>query len=185
MEVDDLVRTGRAFDYTARKLSVSSKECITHDRRALQVITVEGHLNLIDLRASFAAKRASGALDHWLPSLWDLRGHDFAPYDGAEFRGLAFMLGARLERDGPRHGYLVDSELGFGMMRMFQGVATGAGRHAVTPFCVDYDSAPIIDWLVETPEERSAYGLVRSLNDGPGLTGRMPAMAANLKTSQA
>lgn len=83
-----------------------------------------------------------------LPTLWDFRGHDFSVYASAEFRTHAFLIPRFPGRFGVRRGYLVDSETGFGTLRMFQGAASGYNFEDQDNLKVSYSLEELVDWLL-------------------------------------
>ncbi|MBW4985357.1 hypothetical protein KZZ07_22720 [Mameliella sp. CS4] len=83
-----------------------------------------------------------------LPTLWDFRGHDFSFYTASEFRSHAFIIPRFPARSGVRRGYLVDSETGFGTLRMFQGTASGYNFEDQDNLMVSYNLEELVDWLL-------------------------------------
>ncbi|WP_323766893.1 hypothetical protein [Antarctobacter sp.] len=83
-----------------------------------------------------------------LPTLWDFRGHDFSVYSSSEFRTHAFLIPKFPGRLGIRRGYLVDSDTGFGTLRMFQGAASGYNFEDQDNLMVSYSLEELIDWLL-------------------------------------
>ncbi|MBV7394802.1 hypothetical protein [Mameliella sediminis] len=83
-----------------------------------------------------------------LPTLWDFRGHDFAAYGSSEFRTHAFIIPRFPGRKGIRRGYLVDSDMGFGTLRMFQGTASGYNFEDQENLAVSYSLEELVDWLL-------------------------------------
>ena len=84
-----------------------------------------------------------------LPTLWDFRGHDFSRYSPSEFRSHAFLMQRFPERTGVKRGYLVDSELGYGTLRMFQGTASGFNFEQQDMLMVSYCADELMSWLCE------------------------------------
>lgn len=86
-------------------------------------------------------------LDPALPTLWDMRGHDYAECTAESCRSVAFALGEFTERRGVRRAFMVDSESGYGSARMFQQTASGYALEDHDNFLVSYDAEEIIGWL--------------------------------------
>lgn len=83
-----------------------------------------------------------------LPTLRDFRGYDFSAYAPSEFRTHAFILPRFPGRKGVKRGYLVDSDTGFGTLRMFQGTASGFNFEEQDNLMVSYSLEELIDWLI-------------------------------------
>lgn len=83
-----------------------------------------------------------------LPTLWDFRGHDFSAYSSSEFRAHAFLIPRFPGRFGIKRGYLVDSDTGFGTLRMFQGAASGYNFEDQDNLMVSYSLVELVDWLL-------------------------------------
>ena len=81
------------------------------------------------------------------PTLWDLRSHDFDHTPVVRFRGYAFIFSEFPERSGVRRGYLVGSDTGYGMMRMFQLSASGYGLEDEAQIRVSSDAEALVAWL--------------------------------------
>ncbi|GGB19866.1 hypothetical protein [Allosediminivita pacifica] len=81
------------------------------------------------------------------PTLWDLRHHDFDHTPVVRFRGYAFIFSEFPERSGVRRGYLVSSDTGYGMMRMFQLSASGYGLEDEARIRVSADAGALVTWL--------------------------------------
>jgi hypothetical protein len=84
-----------------------------------------------------------------LPTLWDFRGYDFSVYTASEFRTHAFILPRFPTRIGVKKAYLVDTDTGFGTMRMFQGAASGFNLEQQDNLMVSYSLEEIVDWLID------------------------------------
>ncbi|WGW05947.1 hypothetical protein [Tropicibacter oceani] len=80
-------------------------------------------------------------------ALWDFRGFDFSPYDPAVCRKQVFSLERFPHRKGVKRGCLVDSELGYGHMRMFQELLGGFGIDDMNVIHVSYSRDELIGWL--------------------------------------
>lgn len=84
-----------------------------------------------------------------LPTLWDFRDHDFEAYRMSEFRAHAFILRSLPQRTGARRGHLVNSDIGYGMMRMFQQASSGYLLEASDRFRVSYSRDKLLHWLTD------------------------------------
>ncbi len=91
-----------------------------------------------------------------LPTLWDLRLHDFDHTPVVQFRSYAFLLSEFPQRAGVRRGYLVATETGYGMMRMFQQLASGHGLEDESKMRVSTDPERLVRWLA--PGKVKAHG---------------------------
>lgn len=83
-----------------------------------------------------------------LPTLWDFRDHDFERYAPSEFRGHAFIVPQFPARIGVKRGYLVDSSIGYGSLRMFQGAVSGFNFEDQDNLMVSYNLEELVDWLI-------------------------------------
>jgi hypothetical protein len=108
----------------------------------------EGYLSHNDLVEVIRVLVEDPRFGAQLPTLWDFRAHDFSSYSPSEFRSHAFILPRFPLRSGVKRGYLVDSETGFGTMRMFQGAASGFNFEDQDNLMVSYSLEDVVDWLL-------------------------------------
>lgn len=85
-----------------------------------------------------------------LPTLWDFRDHDFDAYRMSEFRSHAFILRKLPLRAGMKRAYLVNSDTGYGVLRMFQEAVGGYRLEEQDRFKVSYDRDELLAWLTES-----------------------------------
>ncbi len=109
----------------------------------------EGHLSVRELLALLAMidMDRDGGPD--LPTLWDMRDHDFSQVSANFARALAYALSKVPERVGTRRGFLVNDVDGYATMRLFQQVVSGYGIDSEDVFLVSYDAEEVLDWLCE------------------------------------
>jgi hypothetical protein len=84
-----------------------------------------------------------------LPGLWDLRRCDFGNITGYDVRTLVRLKGRNAFRRAARSAIVVNSEVGFGMARMFQiqqDVEKVADESAVGIF---HDVDEAVTWLLQ------------------------------------
>jgi hypothetical protein len=111
------------------------------------VIRMEGRIDEDLLKLLLMRLREDPALDPRLPTLWDMRGHDFSQYGATEIRGRAFLLSRHPERAGVRRAYLVADAGAYGMMRMFQQTASGFAVEEQDNLRISYDRDDLMGWL--------------------------------------
>ncbi|MGP6088556.1 hypothetical protein [Antarctobacter jejuensis] len=107
----------------------------------------EGYLTRTDLTEVMTRIVEEPILGASLPTLWDFRGHDFVQYSPSEFRSHAFLMQRFPERIGVKRAYLVDSSVGYGTLRMFQGTMSGFNLEQQEMLMVSYDAEELIAWL--------------------------------------
>ena len=91
------------------------------------------------------------ALDPKMPTLWDMRGHDFGQYGATEIRSRAFLLAHHPERNGVRRVYLVTDEDAYGTMRMFQQTASGFSLEDQECLLISYDRDELLARIAARP----------------------------------
>ncbi|MFW2541336.1 hypothetical protein ACN2XU_01745 [Primorskyibacter sp. 2E107] len=82
-----------------------------------------------------------------MPTLWDFRGFDFETYDLGRCRREAPGCMARPERLGALRAFVVDSEVGYGIMRMLQEVVAGHGAEDMDNLYVTYAFDDALGWM--------------------------------------
>ncbi|WP_425100265.1 hypothetical protein [Tropicibacter sp. S64] len=82
-----------------------------------------------------------------MPTLWDFRGFDFASCNLAVCRRNVMGLSAIPDRAGALRACLVDSELGYGVLRMVQEVVGGCGVDDIENFHITYAIDDALGWL--------------------------------------
>ncbi len=107
----------------------------------------EGYLTRDELAEVMIRVVEEPTLGANLPTLWDFRGHDFSRYSPSEFRSHAFLMRRFPERIGVKRGYLVDSGVGYGTLRMFQGTVSGFNFEQQDMLMVSYSADELISWL--------------------------------------
>lgn len=81
------------------------------------------------------------------PALWDFRGFDFNPYDLATCRRQLLSLANLPQRKGAFRAFVVDSELGYGTIRMMQEVLSGHGIEDMENLHVTYSFDEAKEWI--------------------------------------
>lgn len=81
------------------------------------------------------------------PILWDLRGHDLGKLSADLVRQYAYAVQRASGRRGARRGFLVDSDVAFGMMRMFEQTAVALGFEDADSFRVSRKARDLLAWL--------------------------------------
>ncbi|WP_136439677.1 hypothetical protein [Pacificoceanicola onchidii] len=97
-------------------------------------------LRLLSERSELGAK---------MPTLWDFRGFDFNPYDLAVCRRQLLSLAHMPQRKGALRAFVVDSELGYGCIRMAQEVLSGHGIEDMGNLHVTYSCEDALQWIAE------------------------------------
>ncbi|WP_141194954.1 hypothetical protein [Maliponia aquimaris] len=118
------------------------------DGRRLLCGRPEGYLGREDLIRAMEQLVDHPGIGAALPTLWDFRGYDFAAYGVSEFRLHAFIMPKFPARLGVRRGYLVDSDTGYGTLRMFQGAASGFNFENQDNLLVSYKLEELVAWLL-------------------------------------
>ena len=86
-----------------------------------------------------------------LPTLWDMRRFDFGAISAEAMRSMVFVMARHPGRIGVKRGFLVNTDLGFGTMRMFQQTASGHRVEEHGRMLVSYHRAPLLQWLIQEP----------------------------------
>ena len=109
--------------------------------------TCHGSLTAAELVEAMADMATRDGFDMCLPTLWDLRRHQFGQTSAQKTRSVVFALGRLPERQGVKRAFVVGSEDGFGTMRLFQQSMEGFGIDTLENFLVTYDQQEALDWL--------------------------------------
>ncbi|WP_121629244.1 hypothetical protein [Tropicibacter alexandrii] len=109
--------------------------------------TCHGSLTAAELVEAMAHMAQQPGFDISLPTLWDLRAHEFGQTSAQKTRSVVFALGRLPERQGAKRAFVVGSEDGFGTMRLFQQSMEGFGIDTSETFLVTYDQQEALDWL--------------------------------------
>ena len=142
--------TAPPFRYRDDHVSVALAPAICARGRAFLLATQDGPISARAIRGLVQTMRAQGAAIMGAPTLWDLRDHDFAGYDTAEFRDASFALRAAHDRRAVRRAFLVADGLGYGMVRMMYGLAEGLDLTEAGHVEVGYDAAALVAWVTGT-----------------------------------
>ncbi|MBS0126228.1 hypothetical protein [Thetidibacter halocola] len=144
MEVARVTAHGPTCDFVLRLLETGGTE---------RVISVEPQARMTreDLHAVMVFLRDSKGWPFLAPILWDLRSYDFADMSFEVGKALASALRSFPERKDVRRGYLVQGEVGFGSMRMFQNTMSGFGIVDIDRMRVSYSRGELMAWLCGGP----------------------------------
>lgn len=107
----------------------------------------EGMIGAEELREALQTIVANPDFGPRVPTLWDMRGQDFTECTSERCQSMAIVLPEVPQRRGTKCVFLVDSEHGYGSMRLFQETANGFAPEDHDRMHVSYDVDDALHWL--------------------------------------